>query len=107
MNMTESQLTAAILDALSRSGKGLFWRNNVGKLQDARGRWVTYGIGIGSPDIVGMLYPAGRFVGLEIKTSTGQVSPEQAAWHNAAFNAGALVRVVRSVQEALDAVSNP
>ena len=105
--MTESQLTAAILDALSRSGRGLFWRHNTGKLQDARGRWVSYGLGIGGPDIVGMLLPDGRFVGLEIKSEDGRVSPEQHAWHNVARKHGALIAVVRTVKEALDVVGAP
>jgi hypothetical protein len=122
--VTESQLTAAILDALSRCGRGLFWRNNTGKLQDNRGRWVSFGLGIGSPDIVGIIRCSvivsapmksdlahvtdfGRFVGLEVKTDTGKLSPEQSAWHAAASKAGALVAVVTSVREALDVVGAP
>jgi hypothetical protein len=111
VTMTEAQLTAAILDALSRSGRGMFFRNNTGKLQDARGRWVTFGLGVGSPDIVGISSDGpggvGRFVGIEIKTETGRVSPEQAAWLGAARKAGALVGVVRSVREALALVGAP
>lgn len=125
--MTEAQLTAAILDALSRSGLGLFWRCNTGKLQDSRGRWVSFGLGDGTPDIVGILrvpvcapvdrfglprwtdgrYMIGRFIGLEVKTEDGKVREEQAAWHCVARKHGALVVVVRSVREALDAVGAP
>ncbi len=59
---------------------------------------ITFGLGTGSPDLVGCL--SGRFVGLELKSRTGKVSPEQKQWHDAARLHGALIHVVRSPEEA-------
>jgi hypothetical protein len=53
--MTETALSSAIREALLATGKVLLWRNNTGKLQDRTGRWVTYGIGVGGADLVGIL----------------------------------------------------
>lgn len=142
--MNESELTLRILDALQRSETGLYWRNNTGRLQDRTGRWVSYGLGVGSPDIIGILsipacykvipgeytyakdladlgiesvvmreaipvssLPGGRFVGLEVKTERYGVTPAQEAWMRAAAQAGALVAVVHSIEEALAAVKAP
>ncbi len=99
--MTETQIQAAIRDALLATGKVLLWRNNTGKLQDRGGRWVTYGIGVGGADLVGIYKPTGRFVAWEVKTPTGKLSPEQKAWHYAVTQAGGAVFVARSVDEAL------
>ena len=64
---------------------------------------VTYGLGVGSPDLVGAI--AGTFVGLELKSDTGRISPEQTQWHAAARARGALVEVVRSVDEAREVIA--
>jgi len=53
----------------------VMWRNNVGKLQDRNGRWVTYGLCVGSCDLVG-IYKS-RFVAMEIKKHGGRITPEQ------------------------------
>lgn len=63
---------------------------------------ITYGLGVGSPDLVGAV--AGRAIGLELKTAVGVVSPEQERWHAAARRRGVAVYVVRSVEEAVEAV---
>ncbi|HEY6037039.1 MAG TPA: VRR-NUC domain-containing protein [Kofleriaceae bacterium] len=99
--MTETQLMLQIRDALLATDKLLLWRNNSGKLADARGRWVTFGLGVGSADLVGILRGSGRFVAWEVKTRAVRVSPEQRAWHYAVTNAGGVVFVARSVEEAL------
>ena len=48
--MNETQLSLAIREALLNTGRVLLWRNNTGKLQDAGGRWMTFGLGVGSAD---------------------------------------------------------
>ena len=63
---------------------------------------ITWGLGVGSPDLVASA--DGRWLGLELKSPDGRVSPEQRDWHLAAERRGALVRVVRSVDEARAAV---
>lgn len=63
---------------------------------------LRYGLGPGSPDLVGILGGAagGRFLGFELKTEGGRLEPTQGPWHAAARAKGALVEVVRSVEEA-------
>ena len=107
--MTESALLKAVLLASSRLGARLF-RNNVGVLQDARGVHVAYGLCKGSPDLVGWrtvtVTPdmVGRrvavFVGLELKTATGRLRPEQRAFLSALEAAGGVAACVRSVEDA-------
>lgn len=51
--MTETDLLRVLQLAASPLGLRLF-RNNVGMLQDARGRWVNYGVGgTGGADLIG------------------------------------------------------
>ena len=99
--MTETQIMMQIRDALLASGKVLLWRHNTGKLADRQGRWVSYGLGVGGADLVGILRGSGRFVAWEVKTSAGKLSPEQKAWHYAVTRAGGVVFVARSVDEAM------
>lgn len=63
---------------------------------------IVYGLGTGSPDLVGVV--EGRAFGIELKSATGRVRPEQERWHEAARSRGVLVRVVRTVEEALGAI---
>lgn len=72
------------------------WRNNVG-VDTMRG--IRYGLGIGSPDLVGIAW--GRFVGLEVKTVTGRVSKEQTMWLDMVRRFGGVAGVARSVEDAL------
>lgn len=99
--VSETALMLAIRDALLATGRVLLWRNNCGRLQDRGGRWVSYGLGLGSPDLVGILRPAGRLVAVEVKVPGKKPEPHQDAWHRAARAAGALVIVAHSVEEAL------
>ena len=99
--MTETQLMMQIRDALLATDKLLLWRHNTGKLKDAGGRWVAFGLGVGGADLVGVLRGSGRFVAWEIKTAAGKLSPEQRAWHYAVTQAGGVVFVARSVDEAM------
>lgn len=76
------------------------WRNNTGAFKTEGGKFLRFG-SAGSPDLIGVLCPGGRFVGLEVKTDKGKLSPQQAAWLQDAGDLGALVGVVRSVEEAI------
>ena len=102
--MSETALMMQIRDALLATGRVLLWRNNTGKLKDRTGRWVTYGLGLGGADLVGMLRPDGRFLAVEVKIPGERPTPEQEAWHRAARAAGAIVVVAHSVTEALAAL---
>ncbi len=97
--MNETQIQTAVHDAIARTGRALLWRNNTGRI----GR-VSFGLGVGSADLVGLLRGSGRFFALEVKSATGRLSVEQVAWARAVTAAGGFVACVRSVDEALRAL---
>lgn len=77
----ETMIQTAIMQYLAlleRAGVGYFFRNNVyqGEIYK-RGRVVGYmkNDKRGSPDIVGCY--KGQFIGIEVKTETGRLSPFQ------------------------------
>lgn len=63
---------------------------------------IRWGLGEGSPDLVGAL--AGRAIGLELKSDRGVVSEEQKRWHAAARKKGVAVFVVRDPMEAVEMI---
>lgn len=107
--MSESLLLRRILLAYGRTPGVRLWRNTVGALRDSKGRWVTYGLGVGSPDIVGWRSHHGvaQFVGIECKAERGRASPEQAAFLATLLAAGGLGAVVRSVEECYPILGPP
>ncbi len=72
------------------------FRNNNGFDE---GRQIKYGLGKGSPDLVGFTR-TGQFLGVEVKTLKGRVSPEQKVWIALITEFGGLAIVIRSVAEA-------
>jgi hypothetical protein len=102
--LNEGDLTKLTIEALCKVQGVRARRNNVGKLPDARGVWVHYGLGEGSPDIVGVISIGGMHAafparsrmylavafGVEMKTpktisgpNQGR-TPEQVSWHDSA-----------------------
>lgn len=78
-------------------------RNNVGVLTDANGRYVRYGLGPGSGDLVGMFTCAdGRalWIEAEIKAATGKQSDEQQRRQALVTKRGGVYVVLRSVEDA-------
>lgn len=63
-------------------------------------RSITYGLGTGSADLVGVLR-SGRVLGCEVKTPTGKVSKEQQAWIDSVNRWGGVAFVARSTDEAV------
>lgn len=126
---TETDITICSIAAINRIPGVRAARNNVGTLRDARGIPVTYGLGDGSPDIVGVItfggpesasmrlrafLPIALAFGLEMKRprELGGRGPErnQRAWHHVARRRGFDVGVARSegaavrfVQELIEA----
>lgn len=98
----ETPILHAVRDALAATGKLMLVRNNCG-VDLARG--VRYGLGVGSPDLVGILRPTGRMACFKVKSKTGRLSRGQRQWHQAARAAGAFVAVVRSPEAALEALA--
>lgn len=78
-------------------------RNNVGVLQDKEGRYVRYGLGPGSADLVGIFTcedGRGLYVEAEIKTPTGKQSDEQKRREQLIKRKGGIYVVLRSVDDA-------
>lgn len=108
----ESFILRDIRKEFGRLKNGRLLRHNVGALYDGNGRLVRYGVP-GHPDLAGLidtsvLCPScsatvplrGRWIGLEVKTDTGVVEPQQKLFHAMVERYGGLVAVVRSVDEA-------
>lgn len=95
---SEGNLSRMIEIEASRLGHRLL-RNNIGKLQDRDGRWVSFGVGgVGGSDLIGWCRD-GRFAAVEVKTPTGRVSAEQQAFIDAVNRAGGRAGVARSVED--------
>jgi hypothetical protein len=99
MSQPEAQLKSAIRAALTALGY-LTLRNEIGR----RGRY-SFGLGIGSSDIVVVLRPSGRMVCLEAKVGNAKPTAEQLAWGALVTSHGAEYHVVRSVDEAVRVVT--
>ena len=99
---SEGALQDAIRLALAHEPDLVLWRNNVG-IAEHRGARVRYGLAVGSADLVGIL--DGRFIALEIKTATGRASQEQRQWLTLVRRYGGFAAIVRSVEEAREAIS--
>ena len=65
---------------------------------------VRLGLGPGTPDLLLILAPYGRLLGLECKTGTGRPTPEQKQCHSVWASFGAHVVVVHTVAEAREAL---
>ena len=99
--MTETQLMRLIKHELNTSGRCRLVRNNVG-VDSEKG--VRYGL-VGSPDLWGPL-PSGRLFGIEVKTPTGRIRPEQHQWWRAAGKWNVTGGVCRSVEGAWRALAD-
>jgi hypothetical protein len=109
---SETKIQNLILMALSKAGCLLFRNESagawVGKVlhKDANqvtltdARMIRFGLAVGSADIIGIA-PCGRFLAIEIKTSTGRPTKEQLRFIEAVNNAGGIAGIARSVEDAL------
>ncbi len=121
--MGETATSAKIRIAAPKYGVRLF-RNQVGRYfipnkkgkvhfingQKVKGRWITYGMGVGSPDLIGWktvkITPdmvgqwVAVFTGVEVKSAGGKPTNLQAAWIQAIKTAGGIAGVAWSVEDA-------
>ena len=115
--MSETALMRQIRAAVNALPGVRLWRNNSGVGRGLSNPGVvTYGLGEGSADLVGVCrveeasgygsgpMVTGRFFAIEVKTKTGRVSAEQAAWARCVRELGGFCATVRSVDDALAAV---
>lgn len=117
---TETDLVYQFVVAIMRIPGVRASRNNVGTLRDKRGIPITYGLGDGSPDIVGVLTfggvesshvglvrlaPIALAFGIEVKRPREDggkaASRAQRGWHHVAIRRGMPVGVVRTEEEAV------
>ncbi len=80
------------------------FRNNVGRLQWAPGKWLNYGLCVGSSDLIGFTL-RGRFVACEVKYK-GKLTKEQANFLEQVNAAGGLGIVARSVEDVITALTH-
>ena len=109
--MSESSLYKPMMALASSMGARLL-RNNTGKLPDHTGRWVEFGLGVGSSDLIGFkpvtITPdmVGRriavFTAVECKTRTGRIRPEQSAFIAMVNSFGGIAGIARSTQDLQD-----
>jgi hypothetical protein len=96
---------------LGREPSLRLFRNNTGSLPDPRTkRPVQFGLCKGSADLIGWkqvtITPdmVGQkmavFASIEVKTSTGRLTPEQSNWLSVVQAAGGVAGVARSVEDA-------
>lgn len=86
------------------------YRNNTGTLRGQHGRPVTFGLCVGSADLIGWTtrtitpdmvgQQVAVFTSIEVKTPTGRLRPEQQQWLAAVRAAGGIAGVARSVEDA-------
>ena len=108
----ETDLQQRIRLALGLRPDLRLFRNQVGQLPDPRtGRPVQFGLARGSADLIGwrtvVVTPemVGQriavFTSIEVKTSTGRLTPAQHNWLGAVRSAGGIAGVARSVTDAI------
>jgi hypothetical protein len=102
-SMSETEIQQRIRLRVGRDPRIVLWRNNVGQVQ-REGRWIRYGLAVGSSDLIGILRGSGRFVALEVKTDTGRPKPEQILFIELVRQCGGFACIVRSPDEAAAAV---
>lgn len=95
------------LAVLEAQGKLVFWRQNNGATYDPKRRAFrsTTGTGYkyGVPDVCAVI--KGRFVGLEVKSSTGVQSDNQKRLQEALEGCGGIYAIVRSVDDVQSVLS--
>ena len=112
MSASETELQQRIRLALGTRPDLRLYRNNCGSLPDPRtGRPVQFGLARGSADLIGWrtvtITPemVGQriavFTSIEVKTSTGRLTPAQHNWLGAVRSAGGIAGVARSVTDAI------
>lgn len=94
--MSETNILQECRLAVSEMG-GIAWRNNTGKLQDSKGRWVTFGLCVGSADLIGIYQ--GRFLAIECKAPGKNPTLEQTNFINAVIKAGGIAGVCRCADD--------
>ena len=110
MSENESQILAQI--RLAIAPHATISRNSIGAYKSPSGHYIKYGLfNPGGADLIGWktitITPEmvgqkiAQFVGLEVKSATGRIRPEQENFLRVLKAAGGLCGIVRSTQDAL------
>lgn len=102
MSHVENTVQRAIELAIGTEPGLIILRNNIGvatHTNEKTGKTyrTVYGLGTGSPDLVGLLGPSGRWFCLEVKAPGEVARPEQEKCHRVWRAFGAFVATVDSV----------
>lgn len=106
--MSESDIQSRIRLEVGSLPDARIYRNNVGTLLDSRGIPVSFGLAVGSADLIGLVAPWGRFLSIEVKRpkhKTSKVRQEaQAAWRSIIARFGGVATQAETVDDAMAAV---
>jgi hypothetical protein len=100
--MRELDLMHLIQIAATKLGARLM-RNNVGGLWSRDGRFIRFGLGIGTSDLIGF-DRNGRFIAIETKTPGGKRTAEQENFIRLVREHGGLAGFAESVEEAQEII---
>ncbi len=108
--MAETSLAAKLRLAAPKHDARLF-RNQVGIYKMADGRYLTSGLGTGSPDLIGWKTvtvtaemvgkPVAVFVGLELKSGKREPTDEQIQWLQQIRESGGLAGVASTEEQGI------
>ncbi len=101
-SVKESVIQSDIMRWLKTTGL-MFWRSNSGAIF-LRGRQINLGP-VGCADISLVLPTNGTFVGMEVKSAKGKIRKDQITYAAFLTSQGGKYFIVRSVQQAMDAVA--
>jgi hypothetical protein len=78
-------------------------RNNVGAFEWAPGKWLRYGLCVGSSDLIGWTQQDGKaiFTAVETKGKRGRLTQDQENFLYQVEAAGGIAIVAKTVEEAL------
>ena len=108
--MSEANIQNQILAAIGSRPDCRLFRNHVGRVQDQYARWHTFGLCVGSADLIGWRavtvtqehvgQTLAVFLSIEVKTDKGKPSTEQLRWQKVVKQHGGIAMIARSAQEA-------
>lgn len=103
--MKEAEISRRIQLAAPSVGCRLF-RNTVGRLADSRGKMISFGLAVGSSDMIGW-HSSGAvavFLAVEVKSSTGRLRPAQQVFLEVVRRSGGIAILARSVDDFTSAI---
>lgn len=97
----EGELLAAVLgylELLEAQGRLMVWRNNTGAMKPRPGVTVRFGTP-GAADVLAVLGPHGRLLGVETKSVTGTQSIQQKRWAKRLTAVGGIYVLAKTLQD--------